>query len=168
MAQIKRIKVDQEKVNLAIQTGIPLTVTTYTLPPEMEGYIVDILSVFLKQLNMDNLFEGLSYSVKELVNNAKKANTKRIYFALKNLNLNNRDDYAKGMENFKMDTINNIHYYLDEQRKQGYFIKIIFQMRNNKIKIEIRNRAELTVHEYKRIHDKITRAQIYSSVSVKF
>ena len=78
MAQIKRIKVDQEKVNLAIQTGIPLTVTTYTLPPEMEGYIVDILSVFLKQLNMDNLFEGLSYSVKELVNNAKKANTKRI------------------------------------------------------------------------------------------
>lgn len=164
MAQIKRIKVDQEKVNLAIQTGIPLTVTTYTLPPEMEGYIVDILSVFLKQLNMDNLFEGLSYSVKELVNNAKKANTKRIYFTLKNLDLNNRDDYAKGMENFKMDTINNIHYYLDEQRKQGYFIKIIFQMRNNKIKIEIRNRAELTVHEYKRIHDKITRAQIYSSV----
>lgn len=164
MAQIKRIKVDREKVSLAIQTGIPLTVTTYTLPPEMEGYIADILNVFLDQLNMSPLYEGISYSVKELINNAKKANTKRIYFSMKHLDLNKRDDYEKGMENFKSDTLNNIHYYLEEQRKQGYFIKTIFQMRNNKIKIEIRNRSELTVYEYKRIHDKITRAQQFDSV----
>ena len=164
MAQIKKIKVEKEKVNLAIQTGIPLTVTTYKLPVEMEGYIIDILSVFLKLLDMDSYFEGLSYCVKELVNNAKKANTKRIYFSKKNLNINNIDDYEKGMENFKTDTLNNINYYLEEQRKQGYFIKTVFQIRNNKIKIEIRNRAELTVFEYKRIHDKITRALQYSSV----
>lgn len=150
MAQIKKIKVEKEKVNLAIQTGIPLTVTTYKLPVEMEGYIIDILSVFLKLLDMDSYFEGLSYCVKELVNNAKKANTKRIYFSKKNLNINNIDDYEKGMENFKTDTLNNINYYLEEQRKQGYFIKTVFQIRNNKIKIEIRNRAELTVFEYKR------------------
>lgn len=164
MAQIKKIKVEKEKVNLAIQTEIPLTVTTYKLPVEMEGYIIDILSVFLKLLDMDSYFEGLSYCVKELVNNAKKANTKRIYFSKKNLNINNIDDYEKGMENFKTDTLNNINYYLEEQRKQGYFIKTVFQIRNNKIKIEIRNRAELTVFEYKRIHDKITRALQYSSV----
>ncbi|MCQ2242257.1 HDOD domain-containing protein [Treponema sp.] len=164
MAQIKKIKVDKEKVNLAIQTGIPLTVTTYTLPIEMEGYITDILSVFLKLLNMDSYYEGLAYCVKELVNNAKKANTKRIYFAGKGLNINNIDDYDRGMQNFKMDTITNINYYLEEQRKQGYFIKTIFQMRNNKIKVEIRNRAALTVFEYKRIHDKITRAHQYTSI----
>ena len=148
MAQIKKIKVDKEKVNLAIQTGIPLTVTTYTLPVEMEGYIVDILDVFLKLLNMESYYEGLAYCVKELVNNAKKANTKRIYFANKGLNIKNIDDYEKGMQNFKMDTLTNINYFLEEQRKQGYFIKIIYQMRNNKIKVEIRNRAELTVFEY--------------------
>lgn len=164
MAQIKKIKVDKEKVNLAIQTGIPLTVTTYTLPVEMEGYIVDILDVFLKLLNMESYYEGLAYCVKELVNNAKKANTKRIYFANKGLNIKNIDDYEKGMQNFKMDTLTNINYFLEEQRKQGYFIKIIYQMRNNKIKVEIRNRAELTVFEYKRIHDKITRALQYTSV----
>lgn len=164
MAQIKKIKVDKEKVSLAIQTGIPLTVTTYTLPPEMEGYIIDILSVFLEKLNMASYFEGLAYCTRELVNNAKKANTKRIYFAMKHLDLNKTDDYAKGMENFKSDTLNNIRFYLEEQRKQGYFIKTIFQMRNSKIKIEIRNKAELTVHEYKRIHDKITRAYQYTSV----
>lgn len=164
MAQIKRIKVDKEKVNLAIQTGIPLTVTTYTLPPEMEGYIVDILSVFLNLLGMSNMFEGLSYSIKELVNNAKKANTKRVYFALKKLNINKREDYEAGMKNFKMDTINNIRYYLEEQKKQGYFIKTVFQMKNNKVKIEVRNRAALSYFEYKRIHDKLARSHQYSSV----
>lgn len=168
MAQIKKIKVDHEKVSLAIQTGIPLTVTTYTLPAEMEGYIIDILSVFFDQLNMNQFFEAFSYCIKELVNNAKKANTKRVYFNLKKLNINNRFEYDKGMEHFKEDTINNLKFYLDEQRKQGYFIKVVLQMRNNKVKIEIRNRAELTVHEYKRIHDKITRAQQYNSVEEGF
>ena len=38
------------------------------------------------------------------------------------------------------------------------------QTKNNKIKLEIRNKADLTVFEYKRIHDKITRAQQYNSV----
>lgn len=164
MAQIKKIKVDKEKVNLAIQTGIPLSVTTYTLPIEMECYIIDVLSMFLRLLNMDSYFDGLSYCIKELVNNAKKANTKRIYFAEKGLDIKKVDDYESGMKSFKLDTITNINYYLEEQRKQGYFIKTIFQMRNNKIKIEIRNRAELTVFEYKRIHDKITRALQYTSV----
>lgn len=168
MAQIKKIKVDHEKVSLAIQTGIPLTVTTYTLPVEMEGYIIDILSDFFNQLNMSQFFDPFSYCIKELVNNAKKANTKRIYFNLKKLNIHNRFEYEKGMEHFKEDTINNLKYYLEEQRKQGYFIKVVLQMRNNKVKIEIRNRAELAVHEYKRIHDKITRAQQYDSVEEGF
>ena len=55
MQKIKRINVDTEKVRMAIQTGIPLTITTYTLPPEMEDYITDVLSVFLAQLNQEHM-----------------------------------------------------------------------------------------------------------------
>lgn len=164
MQKIKRINVDTEKVRMAIQTGIPLTITTYTLPPEMEDYITDVLSVFLAQLNQEHMTDSLVYCVKELVNNAKKANTKRVYFVDKKLDLFNKEEYDKGMENFKLDTFNNIKYYLEEQRKLGYYIKVLFQVRNNKIKIEIKNKAELTLFEYKRIHDKITRAQQYNSV----
>ena len=36
MAQTEKIKVDEEKIKMAIQNGIPLTITTYTLPREME------------------------------------------------------------------------------------------------------------------------------------
>ena len=164
MAQEKKIKVDVSKIRNAIETGIPLTVTTYTLPHEMEDYITDILKVFLTELDQNQMVEGLSYCLKELVNNAKKANTKRVYFEDKKLNLTDPSDYEKGMKNFKQDTLTNIKYYLEQQRKKGLYIKVSLQTRNNKIKVEVRNKAELTVFEYKRIHDKITRAQQYNSV----
>lgn len=165
MAEIKKIIVDETKIKLAIQNGIPLTITTYTLPHEMEQYIGDVLKSFLLQLNQRQMIETLSYCIKELVNNAKKANTKRVYFIDKGLDINNRADYGIGMKTFKKDTLNNINYYLDQQRKLGLYIKVSFQTRNNKIKIDIRNKAALTVFEYKRIHDKITRAQMYKSVA---
>ena len=164
MAQEKKIKVDVSKIRNAIETGIPLTVTTYTLPHEMEDYITDILKVFLTELDQNQMVEGLSYCLKELVNNAKKANTKRVYFEDKKLNLTDPSDYEEGMKNFKQDTLTNIKYYLEQQRKKGLYIKVSLQTRNNKIKVEVRNKAELTVFEYKRIHDKITRAQQYNSV----
>lgn len=164
MAVRKVIKVDAEKIRLAIQTGIPLTILTYTLPIEMEDYIMNVLRSFLSQLGQQHMIDSLVYSIKELTNNAKKANTKRVYFTLKKLDINNPDDYKKGMEHFKMDTIPNIKYYLEEQRKYGYYIKVLFQIRNNKIKIEVKNHADLLPFEYMRIHDKITRAQLYKSV----
>lgn len=160
----KKIKVDESKVKTAIQAGIPLTITSYSLPPEMMVYIEDILRAFLAELKQDHMFEGLSYCLKELANNAKKANTKRIYFNQKKLDINNKDQYDEGMKNFKLDTLNNIKYYLELQRKNGLYVKVSMQTRNNKIKIEIKNKAELSVFEYKRIHDKITRAQVFDSV----
>lgn len=133
MAEVKKIIVDETKIKLAIQNGIPLTITTYTLPHEMEQYIGDVLKSFLLQLNQRQMIETLSYCIKELVNNAKKANTKRVYFIDKGLDINNRADYGIGMKTFKKDTLNNINYYLDQQRKLGLYIKVSFQTRNNKI-----------------------------------
>ena len=68
------------------------------------------------------------------------------------------------MVSFKEETLNNIKYYLGLQKQAGLYIKLILQTRNNKIKIEVRNNAEITFREYKRIHDKLSRAQQYTSV----
>lgn len=164
MSQEKKIIVDVEKVRKAIASGIPLVVTTYTLPHEIEEYACDILKTFLGELDQAQLGDSLTYCLKELANNAKKANTKRVYFEEKGLDINKKSDYDLGMKNFKMDTVSNLQHYLDLQKDKGLYIKISMQSRNNKIKIEVRNRAELTYFEYKRIHDKITRAQTYNSV----
>jgi hypothetical protein len=164
MAVQKKITPDVAKIKMAIRTGIPLSITTYTLPHEMEIYMSEVLSIFLNELNQSHMVEYLNYCVNELITNAKKANTKRVYFKEKNLDIMNPADYEQGMKTFKEDTLNNIHYYLQLQKEANLYVKFILQVRNNKIKVEIRNNSELTVFEYKRIHDKLSRAQQYSSV----
>jgi hypothetical protein len=84
MKDEKKVNVDLAKIRKAIQAGIPLSITTYTLPHEMEIYMCEILSAFLTELNLPHMIEFLTYSLNELVTNAKKANTKRVYFAEKN------------------------------------------------------------------------------------
>jgi len=165
MAKAQKITVDRAKIRLAIETGVPLSITTYTIPHDVEVYMSEVLTVFLVELNQKHMIEYLSFCLSELITNAKKANTKRIYFKTKNLDINNEKDYSRGMSTFKEDTMNNIHYYLDLQKKAGLYVKLILQMRKNKIKIEIRNNSELTVFEYKRIHDKLSRAQQYTSIN---
>ncbi len=160
----KKYPVDAGKITLAIRSGLPLTITTYTLPHDMEIYMQEILSEFLHQLGQDHMINYLTYCQQELITNAKKANTKRIYFQEKKLDITNPEDYEKGMLSFKEDTLGNVNYYLEKQKRAGLYIKLILQFRNNKIKLEVRNNSQLVLDEYKRIHDKLCRVQQYTSI----
>lgn len=168
MPEQGKMTIDVEKVRMAIRVGIPISITTYTLPKEMEAFMNDTLFVFLSELEQEHMTEFLSYSLNELTTNAKKANTKRIYFKEKKLDLLNPADYEEGMKNFKNDTLSNINYYLHLQKEAGLYIKLILQMRNGKIKIEVRNNAELLPTEYKRMHEKLRLAQQYTAIEQAF
>ena len=165
MAEKKKAQIDISKIKMAIQAGIPLTITTYTLPKQMQDYMEEVLTSFLVELNQQHMIEYLKYCLNELVTNAKKANTKRVYFEEQGLDITNEDDYKKGMEGCKQATLNNINHYLKLQKDKGLYIKLIIQAKNNKIKLDVRNNVELTVFEYKRIHDKLSRAQQYESMA---
>ena len=53
--QGKKVEVDRNKVRTAINAGVPLSLTTYTLPHEMEVYMNDILRVFLEELDQSQI-----------------------------------------------------------------------------------------------------------------
>jgi putative nucleotidyltransferase with HDIG domain len=156
--------VDEAKVKKAVQSGIPLIVTTYTLPHEMELYIDQVITVFLKQINREDLRNYVVYSVQELAVNAKKANTKRVYFMERGLDLNNPADYKAGMATFMDDTLNNLGHYMQLQKEKGFYIKLVLQVRNNSINIEVRNNATITKIELSRIHEKLKRARQYDNL----
>ena len=160
----RKVDIDTEKVKTAIRTGIPISITTYTLPHDMEMYMGEILSLFLTELNQTHMIQYLTYSLNELVVNAKKANTKRIYFKEKNLNIFDLNDYNKGMKTFKNDTLNNINYYLKLQKDAGLYVRLILQVKNNNIKIEVRNNSKITPFEKERIQQKLEQAQQYESI----
>ena len=159
---------DVTKLKKAVEAQIPLSITTYTLPHEMELYMAEVLAAFLKELGQSFMTEYLVYCMNELVTNAKKANTKRVYFKEKCLDINNPDDYALGMKTFKKDTLSNSKYWLALQKKAGYYIKTVFQVKNSKIRLEIKNNSVLTQFEFMRIHDKIERSKEYQSIEDPF
>ncbi|MDR1278325.1 MAG: HDOD domain-containing protein [Treponema sp.] len=168
MAAIQELVVDESKVKKAVQAGIPLTITTFTLPHEIEAYIEQVIAVFLQQVGQENLKDYIVYCVQELAVNAKKANTKRVYFIERGLDLANPEDYREGMANFKENTLGNIAHYLQLQKEKGLYIKLILQIKKNIIHIEVRNNVAVTKTELIRIHDKLARSRQYSSLEDAF
>lgn len=164
MAVSQELVVDVSRIKKAINSGIPLTITTYTLPHEIEMYIEEVLEAFLKELGQEKLKDYPSYCLRELAVNAKKANTKRVYFQERGLDLNNPEDYKLGMANFKQDTMDNIAHYLQLQKEKGLYIKIILHVKAQIINLEVRNNVAITKTELIRIHDKLARSRQYNSL----
>jgi len=159
MQEKSQTSVDISKIQKATRMGIPLSITTYTLPHEIEIYIAEVLTYFLIEINQERLKDYLIYCINELTTNAKKANTKRVYFAEKKLNINDSRDYDTGMKTFKEETLSNIGYFLQLQKDAGLYVKVIMQIKHNDICVEIRNNSEMTKMEYKRVFDKLARSK---------
>lgn len=158
--QLPNLQVIQD----AISKGFPVSIITYTFPYEMECYINKVLSTFFHELKQDYMTEYFSYCLKEMVINSKRANTKRIYFREKKLDIFDAEDYEKGMNSFKKEIIANSDYYIALQKKAGLYVKLILQVKKNIIRFEIRNNVKLTFQEYKRIHDKFSRTLHFPSM----
>jgi len=158
------MKVDKEKIIQAARTSVPLTVKTHTLPHETEEQLEGILEVFLQEMGRDNLKDALYYCLRELAVNAKKANTKRVYFIEKDLDLNTDVDYLKGMQAFKQETLDNIDHYLTKQREAGLYIKIVFHNQNDVFHLIIANNSAMTRKEQIRVYDRIARSRAFNSM----
>jgi hypothetical protein len=161
-------QIDVEQIKRAAQNATPLTFKTFTLPHETEEYLEEVLIALLAELGNVEIKDQLAYCLRELAVNAKKANTKRAYFHEKNLDLNNPADYALGMKTFKEDTLENIQHYLQMQKEQGLYIKVVFQARERNFAISVRNNVEMTKTEQIRIFDRIARSRAFSSMEEAF
>ncbi len=159
-----QLQLDREKIRTSVGLQLPIEMTSYTLPRNTEAYIRNVMEIFLEECHQDHLKEYLNFCLSELLTNAKKANTKRVYFIEKGLDINNPQDYEKGMENFKMDTLTNIDHYLELQRKAGLYIKLSLKILADKIYIEIKNNSKLTVFEKERIQQKLDSVQQYKEM----
>jgi putative nucleotidyltransferase with HDIG domain len=161
-------EIGNEEIRRAISNSIPIIIKTYKLSHDTELYIEKILGRFLNELGYGRLKNPLSYCLKELAVNAKKANTKRVYFIERNLTIDDRGDYDVGMKDFKEDTLNNINYYLEKQKERGLYIKVVFRTRGKALYISVHNNVEITKAEHMRVFDRIARARAYRNITDAF
>ncbi|THB67284.1 MAG: HDOD domain-containing protein [Spirochaetaceae bacterium] len=156
----------QEKADIrkTIRSGLPYTIETSTLPNETELKLVEVLELFLKDIGRESITDSLGFCVREMAVNAKKANTKRIYFQEKGLNINSASDYDTGMASFKKDTLGDISPYLDMMESQGFYIRVSYTMKGTTLVINIANNAMITKAEQIRVFDRITRSRSFKSL----
>jgi len=157
-------KIDHEQIRKAARNSVPLSIKTYTLPHETEDYIEEVLGVYLEEFGQGELKDRIAYCMRELAVNAKKANTKRIYFQEKSLNINDKADYDKGMSSFKQETLDNIQYYLEKQKDAGLYIKVVFHTKGRNFTMSIRNNSLISRKEQMRIYDRIARSRAFKSM----
>jgi HD-like signal output (HDOD) protein len=160
--------VDKQRILHACRHNLPIIITSYKLPRETEMAIEETLVVFLEELGQSELKDHLIYCLRELTVNAKKANTKRIYFKEKGLDINDPGAYEKGMRHFKQETLDNIDYYLKKQQQEKLHIKVIFHMQANTLFLSVRNNVPIMERELNRVYDRIARSRAFSTMEEAF
>ena len=152
-------------VERAVAEERMLTLTTYAYFADERDYIDAILNDFLVAAGRPSLEGQLSYCIHELANNAKKANTKRVYFHEKGLDLYEESDYWMGMRGFREETVRDIDYYLKRLREHGLYIKIQFKLNREHMLIAVRNNVRLTPIERAKMEQKIRESKRYDNMA---
>lgn len=158
----------EEQLRNAVATGKPVIIKTCKMNRETEEYILYILEVFLCHIGKQRIQDQLSYCVRELLNNAKKANMKRVFFKTEDLDIQEPNDYSKGMRLFKEKIVSNVEYYLDIQKQMNMYVQAYFKIKNSFLFIVISNNSPLLPIEKERITSKIKKAKTFRSVEEVF
>jgi len=163
---------DYTKTELLTEENIKAGITKnqgigFTIPysnQEIEHLLTKVVGVVFEYLNRPKLGSALVYVLKELVMNASKANTKRVYFANYGLDINNPEDYQKGMKNFKAEVFSNFNKYLPLLEENGYYIRIDFKIVNDWVLIQIKNNCAACLAEKEKITDRIRSAARFKTI----
>ena len=153
-----------ELIQALVQSEQPIVITTYTFPHEMEQYMEQVMEVFFQIIEQEAITDYVIYFVKELIGNAKKANSKRVYFTDKGLDIHCMEDYLKGMKTFKSELLDNKDYYLALQEREGLYIQLRLWKEGESVKIEVSNNVRIAVIEEKRMMNKIEMGMQYKAL----
>ena len=147
-----------------IESDQPIVLTTHTFPHSTEKYMEQVLTMYFEKARQKDILDYVIYFVKELIVNAKKANSKRVYFIEKGLDIHRMEDYHEGMKTFKEDILENNEHYLTLQKKQGLYIRLKLWKEGEKIYLEVSNNTRIATMEEKRMIDKITMGKQYKAL----
>ncbi|MBN2042052.1 MAG: HDOD domain-containing protein [Spirochaetes bacterium] len=136
--------------------------------PEVEAVFMKIIHRFLENHDILYLKEMLLTVIREIITNAVKANTKRLYFKLKKLDISKKEEYRQGMESFKNDVYGSDNTIFEKLKEVNLLVRIIFEYIHDSIQITIINNTPILEEEQKKIESRINKAYTYNDISEAF
>ena len=165
----KEIIISPPDYKEAINSESEFYVQFYNFIPDVEAIIIKIVHRYLEKYDILYIKDTVMAVIKEMINNAVKANVKRLYFKIKNLNIANPEEYRTGMETFKADTYQSDNTeYLDKLYDSKLVVRASFKATDEHIHINIINNIPILDTELAKINSRIKKAFKYNDISEAF
>lgn len=162
-------QISPENYKAAFNNGEAVSIQFKQFSGESEAALVKLTRRFLEYHDQLYVKETVMTVLKELVNNAVKANIKRIYFIRNNLNINNSGQYNKGMESFKQETyLTGDTKYFDSLLTSDLYVQVFFSSNESSLNIKILNNSSILDAELEKINSRIAKAYSYEDISEAF
>ena len=152
-----------------IQMGREFHIQIKRFNPEVEIILVKSIHRILAKYDLLYYKEPVTAILKELINNSIKANVKRLYFKIKELDISDTADYRKGMDSFKEDIYENSNEdYFEKLIQSDYLVRIIFKPLEDSYVFYVVNNTPILDLELHKIENRIKKAYSYSSMAEAF
>lgn len=159
---------DLLEISRDLSLGNQVKLQFHLYEPGHEEVILTLLGQALSHFHLNYLENILATVINELVNNASKANLKRVFFKKMTKDIHDRHEYKILMQRFKEEAVIRLKSYYQEFMEEGLYIQVAMQMTPNGFRIEIINNVEMTDEEKSRVQQRLKNAANLNSMSEAF
>ena len=153
----------KERVNIEAKKG--LVVIIYSFSSEIEEIIKFGLKSILDKYEKSALSNTVYNVLFESILNGVKANAKKLFFLENSLNIDNPEDYARGIILFKKDiNKSNLRQSGARNKEKNIYVRVKFSYDSTGLEIEVLNNTELLPAEEARIREKLALGDKYDDL----
>lgn len=144
----------------ALEKGRTITLRSYMIRDSGEEKLEKILQALLLHFDRRELSGPIHAAIRELVQNASKANLKRIVFNELGVNPYIEEEYQRGMDTFRRYLIKRqLIRYRHKIVEKDFHFNVRFKFNDRVLFISVTNRFPLHPTEDRRIRERFTHAQ---------
>ncbi len=159
MIDLEQMDID-DSIREALENNRTLTLRSYMIRDSGEEKLEKILQALLVHFDRRELSGPIHAAIRELVQNASKANLKRVVFNELGVNPYIEEEYERGMDTFRRYLIKRqLIRYRAKIVEKDYHFNVRFKFNNRVMFISVTNRFPLHPTEDRRIRERFTHAQ---------
>ena len=149
----------------SIQSNKDIVIIIYSFSNTIEEVIKHTLKCILEANHKPLILNTIYNVIFESILNGLKANAKKLFFKENNLDINNPEEYSKGLSLFKSKiNKNNLRSYGERNKEKGVYVQIQFLYNHKGLEIEIINNTALLPAEETRIREKLALGDKYDNL----
>ena len=155
-------ELQSKTISRKIEKGEPVTLSFSFINERVLVVINSILVRILGKHDQIYLLNSVVTILREIVVNALKANTKRVFFLKHGLDITNAGHYRTGMVRFKKEIVGSFDTVEGDLRRSDFYVQIRFDQDAHAIRIVVSNNSPILPVELERITFRIEKAKQYN------